>query len=161
MSIRVAKQERKENEERHLPSDNFKVSGDRSWKKRGFTSLFGITTLIAYYSGKVIDLVVKSRFCKVCQDWKRKESTEEFREWYKSHKEECSSNHIDSAGKMKVDAVKEMFSVSEEKFGVRYVNYIGDGDSKTFKVLLNPYGDEHSIKKSECVNHVEKMNNGH
>jgi len=108
-------------------------------------------------SGKVIDLVVKS-FCKVCRGWKGKESTEEFREWYESHKEECSSNHTGSAGKMEVDAVKEMFSASEEKFGVRFVNYIGDGDSKTFKALLdlNPYGDEHPIKKSECVNHVEK-----
>jgi len=48
MSVRVAKQERKENEERHLPSDNFKVSDDGFWKKRGFTSLFGVTTLIAY-----------------------------------------------------------------------------------------------------------------
>lgn len=52
--------------------------------------------------------------------------------------------------------MKEMFSASIEKFGVRYVNYIGD--SKIFKALLDlkPYGDEFPIRKSECVNHVEK-----
>ncbi|XP_028046899.2 uncharacterized protein LOC114254550 [Monomorium pharaonis] len=59
---------------------------------------------------------------------------------------------------MEVDAIKEMFLASEEKYGVRYLNYIGDGDSKTFKAILdlNPYGDEFPVVKSECVNHIEK-----
>jgi len=142
-ALKVAKQEKEENEKRGLPSDDLKVSGDESWKKRGFTSLFDVTTLIAHYSGKVIDLLVKSSFCKACMGWKNKD-TEEFREWYEEHKDECSSNHTGSAGKMEVDAVKDMFSASVEKYGVRYRNYIGDGDSKTFKALLdlNPYGDE-------------------
>lgn len=30
------------------------------WKKRGSKTLYGITTLIAYYTGEIIDLVVKS-----------------------------------------------------------------------------------------------------
>ncbi|KAG8233369.1 hypothetical protein J437_LFUL005831 [Ladona fulva] len=38
------------------------VSGDGSWKKPGFSSLYGVTTLIGYHSGKVI--VVKSRYCQ-------------------------------------------------------------------------------------------------
>jgi len=158
MCLRVVKQEREENEKREQPCNNFKVSGDGTWKKRGFTSLYGVTTLIAYYSGKVIDLIVKSSFCIACIAWKNKTDSEEYLEWYETHKDECSSNHTDSAGKMEVDAVKEMFSASEEKFGVRYLTYIGDGDSKTFKALLdlNPYTNEYPIRKSECVNHVEK-----
>lgn len=36
------------------------VSGDGSWRKRGFTSLYGITTLIGYNGGKIVDCVVKS-----------------------------------------------------------------------------------------------------
>jgi len=54
--------------------------------------------------------------------------------------------------------MKKMFSSSEEKFGVKYSNYIGDGDSKTFKEILklNPYGDELTVIKSECIGHVEK-----
>lgn len=157
MSLRVAKQEMDENEKRGLSRDSFKVSGDGSWKKRGFSSLYGVTTFIAYYSGKVIDLVVKSSFCNACKNWKDK-TTEEFRDWYENHEEECASNHSGNAGKMEVDSVKEMFSASLEKFGVRYQNYIGDGDSKTFKAILdlNPYGDEYPVRKSECVNHVEK-----
>lgn len=58
---------------------------------------------------------------------------------------------------MEMDSIKEMFSRSEELHGVRYVNYIGDGDSKTFKGILDlqPYGD-FIVKKSEDINHVHK-----
>lgn len=58
---------------------------------------------------------------------------------------------------MEVDAVLEMFLRSEEKFGVRYTNYVGDGDTKTFKSILDaePYEDI-AVIKSECVGHVEK-----
>lgn len=44
------------------------------------------------------------------------------------------------------------------KNGVRYRNYIGDGDSKAYSGLVNskPYGDDFSIVKKECVGHVQK-----
>jgi len=137
MCLRVVEQEKKVNEKRERPLLDFKVSGDGSWKKRGFTSLYGVTTLIASFSGKVIDLVVKSSYCQTCIAWKGKEQTEEFKNWYETHEEECSANHIGSAGKMEVDSIKEMFSASERKYGVRYMNYIGDGDSKNFKAILD------------------------
>jgi len=59
---------------------------------------------------------------------------------------------------MEVDAIKELFSSSVEKHGVVYINYIGDGDSKTYTGLVNakPYGDEIEIIKKECVGHVQK-----
>ena len=42
---------------------------------------------------------------------------------------------------MEVDAVIEMFKRSESLHGLKYANYIGDGDSKTFKGILGsePY----------------------
>jgi len=38
------------------------------------------------------------------------------------------------------------------------VNYVGEGDSKTYKSILdfNPYGDNCSVIKSRCVGHVDK-----
>lgn len=56
-------------------------------------------------------------------------------------------NHEGSAGKMEVDAIIEMFLRSDEKFGVEYNNYIGSGDSKMFKAILdkNPYGNDFKI----------------
>ena len=37
---------------------------------------------------------------------------------------------------MEVDSIVEMFIRSIVKFGVKYLNYIGDGDSKTFASSL-------------------------
>lgn len=59
---------------------------------------------------------------------------------------------------MEVDGITEMFLTSEEKYGVKYGNYIGDGDTKTFKAILdkNPYGDEFQVIKIERISHVQK-----
>lgn len=69
------------NEEKELniqngrPTTNLKISGDESWKTRGFTSLYGVTTLIRYYSGKVVNLIVKGSFYDVCAKCNKKEGT--------------------------------------------------------------------------------------
>lgn len=54
---------------------------------------------------------------------------------------------------MEVDGIIEMFQRSQDLHGVMYENYIGNGDSKTFKNLLNenPYGDELSVKKKNVL----------
>ncbi|XP_066599941.1 uncharacterized protein [Prorops nasuta] len=58
---------------------------------------------------------------------------------------------------MEINAITEMFSRSLNKYGVKYLTYIGDGDSKTFNGIVNaaPYGESTVVKK-ECVGHVEK-----
>ncbi|XP_052758504.1 uncharacterized protein LOC128202373 [Galleria mellonella] len=158
LSQKAVKEEMEKNVEQGREKNILKVSGDGTWKKRGFKSNYGVATLIGYYSGKVIDLKTKSSYCQGCIYWKNKTHTEEFRKWIEYHEDECQKNHEGSSGKMEVDAMKEMFSTSEEKFGVKYGNYIGDGDSKTFKAILDlePYGNELPVVKSECIGHVEK-----
>lgn len=138
------------------------VSGDGSWRKRGFSSLFGIITLIGWFSGKVVDIIVKSKYCKTCEFWKKKEGTEEYNKWLQTHANECQSNHEGSAGKIEVDAVIKMFQRSEQLYNIEYVNYIGDGDSKTFKGILDsdPYADITAFKK-ECIDHVQKRMGSH
>ncbi|XP_029169169.1 uncharacterized protein LOC114939099 [Nylanderia fulva] len=155
---KAVKEEKERNVEHERPANHLKVSGDGSWKKRGYTSLYGVTTLIGYYSGKVIDLIVKSGYCHSCAMSKNTLDEDAFEEWYENHKDSCSSNHAGSAGKMEVDSIMEIFSRSVEKFGVMYTNYIGDGDSKTSTSILNsnPYGDECTVTKNECVGHVQK-----
>lgn len=158
---KAVEEEKEENVKNERPPNHLKISGDGSWsllEKREFTSLYGVTTLIGYYSGKVIDLVVKNSYCQDCTFWSKKKDTDEYIAWYENHKEECFINHDGSADKMEVDSIQEMFVRSEEKLGVKYVNYIGDGDSKTYKCILdlNPYDDECPVIKSECIGHVEK-----
>lgn len=136
------------------------VSGDGTWKKRGFASFYGITTLIGKYTKKVVDSVVKSAICNSCKYWESQQyiDPEGFEAWKELHEEECCKNHEGSTGKMEVDAVKEMFARSMEKHGVKYEKYIGDGDSKTFKAILteDPYDGDPTVVKKECVGHVQK-----
>ncbi|EZA59663.1 hypothetical protein X777_16734 [Ooceraea biroi] len=130
---------------------NLTVCGDGTWKKRGYSSLYGVTTLAGKYSHKIIDSVVRSSYCKMCEVWKKKaKNEEEFEEWKESHQELCTVNHDGLAGRMEVNSVKEMFERSIAEYGVKYTRYVGDGDSKIFKGILelNPYDVQ--VKKLEC-----------
>lgn len=51
----------------------------------------------------------------------------------------------------------EMFQRSEKLHGVKYANYVGDGDSKTFSSIKNvePY-ENLVVQKKECIGHVQK-----
>nr|XP_022909075.1 uncharacterized protein LOC111420331 [Onthophagus taurus] len=133
------------------------VSGDGTWHRRGFSSLFGLSTLIGYYTGKVVDILVKSSYCKQCETWEKVSATPEYALWKEDHMDRCQSNHEGSAGKMEVSAIQEMFQRSEEKYDVQYHNYIGDGDSKTFKAILDchPY-ENATVMKKECIGHIQK-----
>lgn len=122
--------------------DGLTVSGNGTWRKRGFSSLDGATTLIGYQSKKVIDICVKSAYCKVCALWKGKTDSEEYQNW------------LENQGKMEADAMLEMFQRAEELHETKYVNYIGDGDSKTYNKIVQTLS--YDVKKKECVNHVQK-----
>ncbi|XP_036147532.1 uncharacterized protein LOC118647217 [Monomorium pharaonis] len=86
----------------------------------------------------------------------KRQGTTEYAEWLENHANECDANHEGSAGKMEVDAVIEMFQRSEELYQVKYANYIGDGDSKTFKGILDSEYENFTVSKKECVDHVQK-----
>lgn len=123
-------------------------------KKRGYTSLFGVALLIGYYSGKVIAVVVKSAYCKMCESWAKKLDTNEHEEWKKTHEPTCLANHSGSSGKIEVDAMQEMFERFEKLHGIKYVNYIGNGDSKTYSALVKLFN---YVIKKECIGHVQKQ----
>lgn len=129
------------------------VAGDGTWKKRGFTSLYGIASIIRYYTGKVLDIVAKSAFCKMCEVWEKKKGSAEYEEWRETHGLKCIINHQGSSGKMEVDTVVEMVKRSETLHDVKYANYIGDGDSKTYNGIINssPYDDITVNKRSALV----------
>lgn len=149
---KAVKEEKQLNSEAGYPENELSVFGDGSWSKRGISSLFGIVSLIGKHSNKILDTVVKSSVCKVCEFWKGKENTVDFEAWYVDHEEECQANRKGRASKMEVDGIVEIFQRSIEKHGVKYAFYIGDGDTKTFKSLLDiaPYGDEFIVKKKNA-----------
>ena len=124
------------------------VSRDSSWRKRGFSSLFGVSSLIGWRTGKIVDVEVKSKYCKACEYWKSKSGTSVYNEWIETHADQCQANHEGSSRKMEVDAVIEMFKRSGSLHGLKYANYIGDGDSKTFKGMLESESYEKLLVKN-------------
>lgn len=70
--MKKAAQEEKRMAQERGQNDDITVSGDGSWHKRGFSSLHGIASLIGWFTGKVIDIIVKSKYCKVCELWGKK-----------------------------------------------------------------------------------------
>lgn len=116
---------------------------DGTWQKRGFKSLNGVVTCTSVDSGKVLDIHVLSKYC-ICDD-------------KDNHLIDCQSNYQGPSGGMEVVGVKEIFKRSLEKYNVRYINYLGDGDTKSYLSVIEekPYGDV-KIKKLECLGHVQK-----
>ncbi|CAD6216267.1 GSCOCG00011326001-RA-CDS, partial [Cotesia congregata] len=155
--MKKAVNEEKEGISENENKNDLTVSGDGTWQKRGYTSAFRVSSIIGYFTGKILDININSAYCKLCEYWKKKRSTVEFEEWYESHKDECSANDKGSSGKMEVDAMIEMFQQSETKHGVKYANYIGDGDSKTYSGIIkaDPYKNT-TVNKKECIGHVQK-----
>ncbi|GFU20486.1 uncharacterized protein TNCV_2522251 [Trichonephila clavipes] len=52
------------------PDNLLTVSGDGTWKTRGYSSLIGVRTVIGAETGKVLDREVLSSFCKGCDSYK-------------------------------------------------------------------------------------------
>lgn len=139
-------------------SSDITVSCDGTWLTRGHTSRFGVCTVIGSKTGMVIDTKVLSSNCKSCETWKGKETTVEYAEWKEEHADVCGINHSGNAGGMEVAGMVDIFRRSVEKHKVRYVSYIGDGDTRSHKAVCNvePYGKDIVITKLECVGHVQK-----
>ena len=50
---------------------------------------------------------------------------------------------------------KRMFERSIQKHSLRYTEFYGDGDSKSFPTVENVY-DDVTVKKLECIGHIQK-----
>lgn len=150
-----------EEEGKDNPSD-LAVTADGTWMKRGHTSLHGVTTVIAWPTGQMIDYEVMSRFCKRCSHKRAlvaagKLTELEFNTWLQGH-DDCDTSTTGSAGSMEVQGALAEWRRSETKHGLRYTTFIGDGDCKSHDAVqaAQPYGDGVDVVKEECVGHVQK-----
>lgn len=124
--MKVAAEEELKESANQDNKDGIIVSGDGTWMKRGFSLFFGVTTLIGYFSGKVVDCLVKSRYCKECDIHDKLKGTAEYESWLENNHENCAANHKGRSGKMEPDSAVEVFQRSLENYGVKYEYYIGD-----------------------------------
>ena len=115
--------------------------------------LHGIVTLISRENGKCLETHVMTKTCKGCQHWEAKKGTDQYDKWKMEHK--CPINHRESSGAMEVAAAINMFKRSIPYLNLRYVRYIGDGDTKPHQSVVEsaPY-DNCTIDKLEWVGHV-------
>ena len=67
----------------------------------------------------------------------------------------CKINHIDSSGAMEKEAIVEMFVNSIQRRTLKYVEYVGDGDTNSFAALVEKSGIEYKCNKEDCVGHVQ------
>ena len=133
------------------------VSGDGTWRRRGYSSAYGVVTAISTVTGKVLDVEVMSKECKECMVWRSKEGTVEFQEWWEGHQHLCQANYFGSSGSMDASGMLAIFERSVQNYSVRYTEFLGDGDSKSHKLIVEEavYGPV-EVRKLECVGHVQK-----
>lgn len=120
------------------------------------TTVTTVVTAINVASGKCLDVEILSNYCKGCERWTNEDrSKTEYREWLTTHI--CQANHQGSSGSMEPEGAIRMFQRSEKLRDLRYVEYLGDGDTASFRKVKTskPYGDD-EIVKLECIGHLQK-----
>ena len=58
---------------------------------------------------------------------------------------------------MEPAGILKCFMRSVEQLNLRFINFIGNGDSKAYYevVKANPYGDRYPVNKAECLGHIQ------
>ena len=139
---------------------NIAVNFDSSWKTRGFYSNLGFGSAISATTKKVLDYKLLNRICEKCNRWsdkRKEENPDAYKLWYESHKSNCHKNFSGSSQAMEPEAARIIWSRSVEKHQLCYSTFIGDGDSKSYRQVVNmdPYPLV-AIHKEECLAHVSK-----
>lgn len=142
---------------------NIDVSFDGTWMTKGHKSHIGAAFVMDVISGMTIDYEVLSNFCRSCAIMQKKKDKKAFEEWRKTvHVGTCQKHFDGKSGSMEPVGAERIWGRSQDK-GFRYVSFIGDGDSSSYKTVCNmqggkgPYSDAGiNVVKEECINHVQK-----
>ena len=93
-------------------------------QKRGLNSLKVAVTGISRENKKVLDVQVFSRFCHSCSKWESQKGIPEYQKWKMT--QTCIKNHNGSAVSMESKGAINIFSISVEKYNLKYVHFFGD-----------------------------------
>ena len=114
-------------------------------------------TAISINSGKGFDCQILSPHYKACVILAplKQSDPPKYDAWKLDHQAKCQLNYEGSAPSMESTGVISIFSRPVESYGLRYVGYYGDGDSKSFQKVENIYPGI-TVKKYECLGHYQK-----
>ena len=131
------------------------VVTDGSWAKRSYKhsydSLSGVGAIIGNYTGKVLDVGIRNKYCSFCDFYERKNLPCKPHACYKNYDRNASSS------KMETDAIASGFTRSIEMHQLIYKRIIADNDSSVYKTIMdrNPYSEyDVSVEKVDCSNHL-------
>ena len=126
---------------------------DAGWSKRShkhsYNAKSGVGVIFGAATKKLLFIGVRNKYCSVCA------VSEHHNLPTPSH--QCFKNWSGSSCAMEADIILEGFRMSEGIHGLRYLWFIGDGDSSVYNSLITgvpTYG--YAITKVECVNHAVK-----
>ena len=137
------------------------VSIDGTWQKRGYSSRLGVVFVISIATGEILDYEVLSLFCQECNvNGKKDKNTLDYKRWKAAHEPNCSINYEGSSGAMEAEGAVRIFSRSISTRQLKYITFVGDGDSSTYQVVKEAmnekYGSRYAVQKEECLGHVQK-----
>ena len=70
----------------------------------------------------------------------------------------CFKNWNGTSTSMESNIILEGFRMAEQQHGIRYIKFIGDGDSSIHaQIIAGVSGWGYAIQKQECTNHVTKV----
>ena len=131
------------------------VSFDGAWQRRGHSSHNRLASVIDLLTGLPVEFEVLSNFCFKC---KAAAERPDDPSWQEKHLPKCLKNYDGSANSMEVECALRMWQRSIDVNKLRYTTMLCDGDSKSFDAVVQekPYGDQITIEKEDCINHVAK-----
>lgn len=110
---------------------------DGEWSERSYrkndNALSGAAVIIGALNKKVLFMDVKNKYCVTCVRNQNKGSTPPVHN--------CTANFSGPSTKMESEIILDGFLNSVKNCGMRFLNFIGDGDSSKFNKILeaNPY----------------------
>ncbi len=109
-------------EEDGAPYITVVVAGSWAHRLFGFryTSKSGCAAIIGAHNGAILYLRVMNKYCTVCAQDEEKAA---------KRKHICYKNNQGPSTTMEASVLAEGFQWSKEMYSVRYLSYIGDGDS--------------------------------
>ena len=126
--------------------------------KERFFITHGIVAAIAVTNGNVLDVEVMSRQCKSSlKNAPLKDSDpEQYKIWRAGHHLKCNNlNYVGSGPNMERTGAVKMFERSLQNYGLRYLKFYGDGDSKGFNAVES-ICEGVKVAKLECIGHYQK-----
>jgi len=152
--MEAGREERKlaiEREDFHEGVPATTVIVDAGWSKRShrhtYNAKSGVGVIIGFYTQKLLHIGVRNKYCTACA------------RGIKDHT--CYRNWDESSSAMETNIIIDGFCQAERVHGLRYIRFIGDGDSSVYPTLLTTVpGWGRAIEKMECANHACKCYRG-